>query len=251
MIIDAPRREQIPAMRTLWREAFGDTEEFLDDFAATALSADRSRVAVIDGQVAGALYWFDCTCRGRRVAYLYAVATGKAFRRRGVCHNLMENTLEHLKRRGYAGAMLVPESDDLVRFYETMGYRPCTTIRSFVCSAAGEPVQLYPVDKIQYARLRRVLLPEGGVIQEQENLDFLITHTRLYAGTGFLLAARKTGQKLEGLELLGDPAVAPGILTALGCGEGTFRTPGLGQPFAMYCPLSEDAPPAYFGLAFD
>ena len=74
MTIDAPRQSQIPELRRLWQEAFGDTEEFLDAFGRTAFHAGRCRVAVTDGIVAAALYWFDCLHMGKPVAYLYAVA---------------------------------------------------------------------------------------------------------------------------------------------------------------------------------
>jgi hypothetical protein len=60
----------------------------------------------------------------------------------------------------------------------------------------------------------------------------------------------RDGEKLLGLELLGNTDAAPGIVAALGCKEGRFRIPG-GTPFAMYRPLSDISAPTYFGLAFD
>lgn len=253
MNIDRPTPDRISALRTLWREAFGDTEEFLDAFTTTAMSADRCRCAVVDGELAAALYWFDCLHEGSPIAYIYAVATAGAFQGKGVCRALMEDTHRHLERLEYEGAILVPGSDSLFRMYEKLGYRTCTTMRSFVCGAGTEDVQLYRVDRAEYARLRRQLLPEGGVVQENENLDFLATQADFYAGPGFLLAARKEGDSLIGVELLGNDAVAPGILETLGCAEGSFRTPGEGEPFAMYRPLggSKLRMPSYFGLPFD
>lgn len=253
MIIDSPTLAQIPALRTLWREAFGDTEEFLDAFQRTAMSADRCRCAVVDGQLAAALYWFDCLHEGRPIAYIYAVATAKAFQGRGICTALMEDTHCQLERLGYEGAILVPGSRELFRFYERLGYRTCSYLRNFVCSAGAEDVQLYRVDKAEYTRLRRQLLPEGGVVQEKENLDFLATQADFYAGPGFLLAACREGDRLIGVELLGNEKAAPGILETLGCAEGTFCTPGDSEPFAMYRPLggSKLEPPSYFGLAFN
>ena len=90
------------------------------------------------------------------------------------------------------------------------------------------------------------------MIQEGENLRFLSSMATLYAGEDFLLAAAEVDNTLWGMELLGNPDVAPGILKALGYGEGTFRLPGEEKSFAMYLPLSGDAQkPSYFGLAFD
>ena len=202
---------------------------------------------------AAALYWFDCTHAGRPVAYIYAVATAKAFRGRGICRELMAHTHRQLEQLGYEGALLVPGDEGLAGMYGNMGYRHCGSMRTIACDAGAEDVPLRRIDKNEYGELRRQLLPVGGVVQERENMDFLASWATLYAGTDFLLAAIKEEDKLIGLELLGNERRAPAIVKTLGCIEGSFRTPGEGEPFAMYLPLggSKLAPPAYFGLAFD
>jgi len=74
----------------------------------------------------------------------------------------------------------------------------------------------------------------------------------LFAGADFLLAAYLDENKLHGMELLGNPEAAPGILHALGCETGTFQIPGAEKPFAMIHKLTENAgKPAYFGFSFD
>lgn len=256
MIIDTPKMSQNPELRSLWREAFGDTEDYLDDFWRTAFHPDRCRCVVADEKVAAALYWFDCLYMETRIAYLYAVATAEAYRRHGISHALMDDTHRHLEKLGYAGVVLVPGNEGLFRFYEGMGYRVCSTIHKFSCNAAvkcREEVSLRSIDKEEYVRLRRQMMPEGGVVQENENLDFLQTQAQLYAGPGILLAARKEADRLIGVELLGDEAKAPKIVKALGCTQGMFCKPGKGKPFAMYYSLTGDtkSAPAYFGLAFD
>ena len=64
----------IADLRTLWQEAFGDTEEFIDGYFCTAFSPARCRCMVINKKVAAALYWMDVTYKGQRFAYLYALA---------------------------------------------------------------------------------------------------------------------------------------------------------------------------------
>ena len=97
---------------------------------------------------------------------------------------------------------------------------------------------------------RRCYLPQGGVVQEEENLSYLSGMARFFAGEDFLLAWGQDGSDLIGLELLGQVQSAPGILAALGAKEGRFRTPGT-NPFAMFKMLNATPPPAYFGLALD
>lgn len=253
MIFDYPAPEQLPMLRRLWKTAFGDTEEYLSAFFETAFSPLRCRVAAEDGETAGMLYWFDITCHGQKMAYIYAVATHPEHRGRGVCRNLLADTHRLLKEQGYAAALLVPQSEALRNMYASFGYRDCTTVSELFCAAGRDPVPLHKIDWEEFARLRREYLPEGGVVQEGENLRFLNTQVRFYRGTDFLLAAQEQEEDtLFGAELLGSAAAAPGILKALGCGQGTFRTPGCQAPFAMFRPLTENArEPGYFGFPFD
>ena len=103
MTIDAPKPFHLPSLKALWKEAFGDTDAFLDTFEKSAFSYHRCR-CVTDGDTgAAALYWFDCSYEEGRIAYLYAIATAKSHRGRGLCRALMEDTHKHLKKMGYSG----------------------------------------------------------------------------------------------------------------------------------------------------
>jgi len=254
MTIEAPKESKIPALQTLWKEAFGDTEEFLNTFFTTAFSSERCRIVTKNNTVAAMLYWFDCLCENQTVAYLYAVATAKAFRGQGLCHKLMEDTHLHLESRGYVGTILVPGSHALFQLYKGMGYEAFGGIREFHCASSDAPLSFTKLEKTEYAALRREFLPTGGIVQEKENLDFLETQATFYRGSDFLLAARHEEDTLSCPELLGNVTAASGILCALGCKEGTFRTPGSAadHPFAMYRPIKKGGPaPTYFGFAFD
>lgn len=249
MIIKSPSMEEISQLRRLWHEAFGDTDAFLDGFFGAAFAPERCRCVVANGQVAGVLYWFSCEAAGQPIAYIYAVATAKAFRGQGICRRLIADTHSHLKALGYAGAILVPGDSELRQMYRAMGYQDMTGIRQF-SGQAGEPVALEEIGAEEYACLRRTYLPQNAVVQEGENLRFLACMARFYKGRDFILSAAQEGDELTGLELLGNKAVAPGIVAALGCVEGTFTVPG-DEPFAMGIPLSPDfQKPSYFAFAF-
>lgn len=250
MNIDYPAQAQMDDLRALWQEAFGDGEAFLDIFYTYGFTPDRCRCLSVDGHVAAALYWFDCSAEGRPLAYLYGVATAKAFRGKGFCRALLENTHAHLKYLGYSGAILVPNGEKLFRMYEKMDYAVCSFVSEFDCTAGPEAVALRQVDAEEYSRLRRTFLPENGVIQEGDNLRFLQTMADFYAGEDFLAAVYR-GEKCVIPELLGNVQAAPGILTALRVQKGHLRTPGADKAFAMYHPLSDAPAPNYFGLAFD
>lgn len=239
----------ITKLRRLWQQAFGDTDDFLDAFFSLAYAPERCRFLTEDGEITAALYWFDCSVGDRKLAYLYAIATDKDWRGRGLCRELMAQTHAHLAANGYAGTVLVPGSPELFRLYEKLGYRTFGYVQEFSCTA-GQPIPLQPVDTMQYAHLRRQLLPEGGVVQEGGAMALLSTQAQFYAGDGFVLAATCTDSGIQVHELLGhaDPS---GIVAALGTDRGNFRVPGREKPFAMYHSLSQGDTPGYFGLALD
>ena len=248
MITDA---SEIHSLMQVWRSGFGDDEEAMTFFFESAYHPSRTRYLCADGKIVASLYWFDCLAYGRRIAYLYAIATDGEYRGRGYCKELMRRTHDHLAAEGYAGALLVPAEPGLFDFYAKLGYRTCSCIKSFTCTAGDDKVCLTTVTKEEYAAKRRLLLPEGGVIQENENLDYLKMQYDLYAGNGILLAAHREGDTLSVPELLGSSALAPQIIAALGAELGHFRIPGEETPFSMYLALDDTPAPTYFGLAFD
>lgn len=249
MRIDYPAADQIPSLRSLWKEAFGDEDSFLDAFFANAYSPLRCRCITEDSTLAAALYWFDCTWQGKKVAYLYAVATAKAFRGKGLCHALIADTHALLKAAGYAGTVLVPGTKDLFSLYGKMGYLSLNCADTVTCTP-GKQVYLRKIDTVEYDKLRRAFLSKNDIILGVESNRFLSSVWHLYAGNRWVLAAFDNGKTLVGMEFLGDISAIPGILATLGKRKGTFRIPG-DQPFAMYKPLRDPGIPDYFGLAFD
>lgn len=230
--------------KALWATAFGD-DGWIDCFFRTAFREENTLSSLRNGQIAAGLAWMDVTCEGRKLAYLYAVATAPEFRHQGLCRELMAKTQEMLTSRGYDGSVLVPADEGLRQMYADMGYRNFGGVRNLTVTA-GAPVPLREISPEEYAALRREYLPQGGIVQEDGAIEYLAQSAKLCAGDDFLLAAAEE----EPMELLGDASQAPGILGALGKKQGTFRLPGT-EPFGMFRPTREGTwVPGYFGLAF-
>lgn len=252
MKIDHPDSSLIPQLRLLWKEAFGDTDAFLNIFFSAAFDPRRCRCITEDGQMLAALYWFDVTCAGQQHAYVYAVATAKAARGRGLCRKLMDDTAEHLKVRGYRGILLVPQDEGLRVMYGKMGYLNATSLSESICAAGEETLSVTEITPEVYAARRICLLPPFSVVQEGANLAFLSALARFYTAPGLLAAVSRETGHLRILEFLGDPALAPAFVAALGAREATLRCPGDDIPFAMYRPLTpECVKPSYFAFCFD
>lgn len=252
MKIRTPHTEDIPELKALWKEAFFDTDEYIDVFFDTAYSESRCLIAEENG-VAAMLYWFDASYLDTRVAYFYAIATKITHRGKGICARLMDEAHKRLKDLGYSYAMLVPGSKGLFDFYKKLGYEISTYIDTIECDAKEGKIEIREISGEEYAALRRKYLPENSVIQENENIKYLEKQSNLYTGKDFLLSCRVNNGALFGIELLGNKEKAPLILNALSCKTGTFRISGEKTPFSMCFPLENQTRPPifYFGLAFD
>ena len=227
MIPDYPTEELSIQLRALWKISFGDDDVFLDHFFSTGFSQDRCRCIVNEeGRLLAALYWFDTCYQDQTFAYLYAVATDPEFRRQGIIHYLLADTHRLLKELGYAGVLLVPGDDSLRKMYASMGYQDCTSVSTIISASQPATVLIHPVDREEYAKLRRTYLPRDGVIQEGANLAFLETQCRLYAGSGFIMCARpKSPEILEVTEYLGGYRSAPRRSLRPGLSHGDFPHP--------------------------
>ena len=251
MTVNMPQQEQIDQLRTLWKQAFGDTDAFLDGFFATGFDRRRCRCVTWNDRVAAALYWFDCHWEGKKLAYIYAVATDEAFRGKGFCRNLMEDTHTHLEKLGYRGAVLVPGSRELFGMYEKLGYRGfCPRLWQEI-TAGENPVQLQALTPEEYALARNACLPAGGIMQDGAALQYLATFAGFYRAEESIFCGG--GEEVfQFQEFLGDLEKLPGILASLQVKIGRVPCPGDGADSAMFYPLSDQKEmPAYFGIALN
>lgn len=246
-----PTKEQIPALWALWQEAFGDEDEYLEIFYSKAFSPSRCLCKTDEsGKALAALYWFDCSLDGKKLAYVFGVAVAKSARGRGLCRNLLEATFDCLQGRGYLQAVLVPAKAELYAMYEKLGFTCFGGVTEREIAAAGQAETIREISEAEYLLQRERYLPQGGVLQGEENVAFLAARTKLYAGDGFVMAYFPAERFI--VELLGRVEKAPQIACALGVKSLKYRTNGSGRRFAMYHPLQEGVkPPKYFGLPFD
>ena len=246
MIIKNPTMGDIPDLRGLWKEAFSDTDDFLDRFFSLAFAPERALIACEGEEIFAALYWLNCTWEEKTVAYVYAVATDKKHRGKGLCKALMAELHNRADR-----IILVPADEGLRAFYSRLGYQDFGGIEEILCYPGGNAVAIEELTAKSYAEKRKGLLPAGGVLQEGDFLPILGEMLTFYSGDGWLLAGTVQEGKFFGAEYLGDKAKLAGIVRSLGFCEAKVRCPG-NTPFAMYWDAyGKNSLPGYFAFALD
>ena len=253
MIIKKPSSSDIKALKLLWKEAFCDTDEFIDLFFSLAFSTEHSLCAYNNDSVAAALYWFDAHLNGDRVAYIYGVATKKENRGQGFSTALLKRTHDLLKDSGYNAAILVPADEGLFNFYGRFGYEKCCYINSQIYPAKNDPVTFQKISGEEYLSLRNRFLPQNSLIFDNERLQFLLSITDFYKSDDFIFAKSNDQNALNIIEFFGDKKHISSVISALGFRKGKVRAYGKEKAFAMYFPLTDNFNilPEYLGFAFD
>ncbi len=123
-------KEDIPAIRELWRLAFGDGEGYIDNFFQTYYRLERVLVLEDGGAVRSMTAWFDTTLvlpgRGEyRSAYLYAVATRPEYRGTGYSSQLLGWADGYFREKGIPAVTTVPAEPSLHAFFAKNGFREC------------------------------------------------------------------------------------------------------------------------------
>lgn len=112
---------------TLWQEAFGDCEEAIRLFLDSRYIADNTVVAEENGRIVSMLFLLEGKFRikGRLYSsyYLYAAATAKSERGRGIMSELLAFAKQTAFDRGVDFICLKPAEESLYGYYSRFGYK--------------------------------------------------------------------------------------------------------------------------------
>jgi ribosomal protein S18 acetylase RimI-like enzyme len=149
----------------LWQEAFGDSREAVERFFEHFPNC-RSFVAEEDGKIVSMVHALpQILSPDTPAAYIYAVATAKESRGRGLCRDLMAFAENELKEK-FDLCVLTPGEPSLFRFYETLGYETAF-YRSRNPFPGGEEISLE-----DYAALRENLLTQSHIVYDKAALRY-------------------------------------------------------------------------------
>ena len=252
MIIDAPSVSAIPSLMALWKEAFGDDDGFINTFFSLGFSPTRALCAYEKEMLAGALYWFDMNCNGKKIAYIYGVATANSFRGRGIGTAMMKAAEETLRASGYEGIALVPAEKKVFQFYEKLGYKTCAYIDEVKITASEKTIKAKKVNASEYFGLREDYVGNSAPYLCKEGFEFLDFLLDFYVGEDFISAIKKGSKEIFAAEFFGNVQNFQGLINTFGAKKGAMRIKGSKVPFAMYLPLKNSTSTFdYLGFALD
>ncbi len=135
-------KETEAAVRDMWRECFGDTEEFMEMYFSRKYRNQNTLIYFHGGRPAASLQMhpYRMTFYGHEVmlCYLSGICTLPRFRGHGFASALIREAHRESARRGALLTVLIPASEGLYGYYGRFGYEK-------VFDASDSPI---PLDKI-------------------------------------------------------------------------------------------------------
>ncbi len=123
----------------LWQEAFGDSLEAVEMFLDKRYQPQNTVVCEENGKIASMLFLLEgnVLAKGRllKAYYLYAAATLKEFRGKGIMSKMLCESKSLAESRGVDVICLKPAEESLYGFYAKHGYKSVFSVKraSFKC----------------------------------------------------------------------------------------------------------------------
>ena len=243
------KKEDIPAMRALWRRVFEEKEEYLDAFFALLPDIGGAAVAVDDnGALLGAAYaltGYELLCGGEspHIGYIYAVSVDECARGHGLGAGLTKKAAEICREREAVIVTTLPEEEKLYAWYEKSIGTGHVLHREKKLVPAASKVDIMKLTGTEYMLWRENLL--RGKVHVHLSTPMMETQRALceayggglYASADGVFAAYREGERLIIREILcaqGLPDdTAASAAAYLGCREAVFYSPSVrgGEPY--------------------
>ncbi len=157
--------KDIPILKKMWNEIFGDEYQYIDMFFDKVFAKENTLVYERNG-VAAMLYMVEYLYKNNgkihKGVYLYALATRKEYRGQGIMSLMIEYATNICKSRDYDFMFLIPAKDSLIKYYENKGFELFKYIED------GNVSNGYSYEKIDYENI----FVNNGIVLTDEQLEF-------------------------------------------------------------------------------
>lgn len=107
----------------LWKEIFGDEEEFILSFMQNYYTKSNMLYIEEDGRLLSMLHLIPFDLNGHKVGYIYAVATAHNARGKGLASQLIKKAIAKAKEEDLAAVITLPADEKLHTFYNRFGFK--------------------------------------------------------------------------------------------------------------------------------
>lgn len=121
-------------IKKLWNICFSEFPEFSEWYFENIFQTKNTLVYKENGVICSMLqelnFEFDSTSENKKATYIYGACTHPLYRKQGLMGKLLQQSFANDKAKGIDFSILIPENEELFRFYEKFGYKPTTKIET-------------------------------------------------------------------------------------------------------------------------
>lgn len=160
-------------LRPMWKEGFGDSDAFLDEFRDRMLRAQDVQIALCGEEPVAMIVLLPtvlCT-RDREeepAGSFYALTTLPEHRGRGIAARLVRSAAEQGRANGAKSIALSADGPGLFRYYAGQGWQDAFSVREVEIAAGAAGVQAVPGGAGAYTLLRERVLNGRDYIRWDE-----------------------------------------------------------------------------------
>lgn len=189
------------AVHELWRECFGDSDAYVDMYLSSH-DISRHTLVFIDGvrpvSMLSMLPMTVVTPGGILPArYIYAVATKREYRGRGISSKMIRFAHQHMKAAGMKLAVIVPASTELYRFYEKLGFSTAfysgrAVVRAADIKAYDGSFAINDATEQEFMNIRESAFGQRTMFVRWDGdaLSYRMTETAFYGGETLTIRAQ-------------------------------------------------------------
>lgn len=152
-------KEDMISLRALWKDAFGDSDAYIEYYFSNVAAENKIFTAKYNGQIISMIhlnpyplvYNDGKTVNVIQGGYIVGVATRSEWRRRGIMSGLMKEVLRYAENHGYALVYLMPENE---AYYKHLGF--CRMEKSIYMNFSAYALERQNRDVLQFQSLEKV-----------------------------------------------------------------------------------------------
>lgn len=201
-------------MREIWRETFGDTEEYVDLLFNAYFNPRYCSWKIENGDVASMLFGIPYEFRSEQLGsfkalYLCGLATLPQYRKRGLMGELMREIEQRGAADGFDATFLIPADSKLRRYYRGKGYQNTErkdiiefnlegiiSIRDCLTNSKDD-IKL--IDGDDYTQYEIIEITKNNAKYNTELIERLILESKKHEKTNYTFGIRHTKYDFEKL----------------------------------------------------
>ena len=183
------KNADVPFLKALWREAFGDDDSFINFFYERRFSESNTLIWA-ENEIPVAILTLlpaqmKIVDKLYPVKYVYGVATKLEYRGRGISSELIHYINEQADNN-HEILVLVPAEESLFDFYKRFGYQKSFYLKEYSFPARENlPVsyEVRPISPDEYKEIRDSRFQDDGyIIWDEKALAYIIEENTFWGG---------------------------------------------------------------------